>query len=95
FMLGVMDESGFDPREESLHLDAGDGVMIYTDGAAEARDDRGRQIGTKGLESLFDAMSCDLNPADWPGTVLGHVAQHRNRPPEDDTIVAAMYRAAE
>ncbi|MEM6314686.1 MAG: SpoIIE family protein phosphatase, partial [Planctomycetota bacterium] len=33
FMLGVMDESGFDPREESLHLDAGDGVMIYTDGA--------------------------------------------------------------
>ncbi|MEM8872723.1 MAG: PP2C family protein-serine/threonine phosphatase [Planctomycetota bacterium] len=93
FMLGVMDEAGFDPNEQSHHLDPGDAVLVYTDGAAEARDERDRQIGTKGLEKLFHAMSGDRDPADWPKTVLGHVAKHRNRPPDDDTIVAAMYRA--
>lgn len=92
FMLGVMDDNGFDPNEQCLHLDRGDAVLVYTDGAAEARDDRGRQIGTMGLEHLFREMRQQVPPHQWPQHVLGHVARHRNKPPDDDTLIAAVYR---
>ena len=91
FMLGVLAAGDFEPRERPLCIGGGDVLLLYTDGAAEARDDAGTVVGTHGLRDWF----ADAEPADpraCPEHLLRRIARHRGRAPDDDTLIAAVYR---
>ena len=64
--------------------------MLYTDGAIEARNPAGRQLGIAGLKQLLRTLPG--SPADWPVLILRQLTRHRAAPPEDDTLVAVAYR---
>ena len=92
-MLGVLDADDYDPEPRRLPLAVGDVVLAYTDGASEACDRGGRQIGTEGVRRLFaDASSDGRGPADWPSMILSRVCAHRGRDPEDDTLIVTIAR---
>ena len=51
--LGILD--GFEFESESVVLDPGDTVVLYTDGVTEAQDANGNMFGAAGLCELFEA----------------------------------------
>jgi serine phosphatase RsbU (regulator of sigma subunit) len=91
FVLGACPDSAFDPEPESRHFGPGDSLIAYTDGAIEARDDRGRMLGVTGLMRVI-ASGRQVRPGGWVSTVLEAVDAHRAGPPADDTIVIEITR---
>ena len=90
-----MDPADYDPTPERLPFAEGDVVLAYTDGASEAADRRGEQLGTAGVLRLLARTSSDgLSPTDWPAAILKQVCAHRGAgaPPEDDTLVVVLTR---
>ena len=86
--LGI--ESDCVYQEEAVRLGPGATLVLYTDGATEARDDRGRQLGDDGLLQLLEGA-----PWDAEGTVdavtAGVEAQlHGSRHEADDLVVLAL-----
>lgn len=92
-MLGVCDGSDFEPGQAEVSFGPGDALVVYTDGAAEAWDAAGKAVGIAGVQRLLAEVSADGRPADqWPDAILRRVQAHRAAPPDDDTLVAAVYR---
>jgi len=91
FVLGACPDSAFDPEPESRHFGPGDSLIAYTDGAIEARDDRGRMLGVAGLLRVI-ASGGAVRPGGWVSTILEAVDAHRAGPPADDTIVIEITR---
>ncbi len=91
FVLGACADADFDPEPESRHFGPGDSLIAYTDGAIEARDERGRMLGVTGLLRVI-AGGRQVRPGGWVGTVLEAVDSHRAGPPADDTIVIEITR---
>ena len=92
-MLGVLDPDDFDPAPQRLPFSAGDVVLAYTDGASEACNGRGEQIGTAGVLKLFTSASSDGKaPTEWPAMILREVSAHRGHDPEDDTLIVTIAR---
>jgi serine phosphatase RsbU (regulator of sigma subunit) len=91
FVLGACPDSSFDPEPQTRHFGPGDSLIAYTDGAIEARDDRGRMLGVAGLMRVI-ASGTNVRPGGWVGTVLEAVDSHRAGPPADDTIVIEITR---
>lgn len=59
-------------------LEPGDRVLFYTDGAVEARDGSGRQLGVAGLVEVIQAELADPRPAmQVLRRMVGHVLTHR------------------
>lgn len=86
--LGIEDDCSF--VEETVPLGPGAAVVLYTDGATEARDDQGRQLGDEGLLRLLEDA-----PPDAEGVVAavtaGVEAQLRgSRHHADDLVVLAL-----
>ncbi len=50
-ILGVLEEARVTVRR--THLNPGDVLLLYTDGAIDARDDQGAPLGIEGLAALF------------------------------------------
>ena len=95
-MLGVLPHGTFEATSTELEFGPGDALLLYTDGASEARNGKGEMLGIDGVERYTaDAHRDGGEPLRWPGAILGRVATRRNAPPEDDTLVAAIYRPAE
>lgn len=91
FVLGACPDTAFEPEPQTRHFGPGDSLIAYTDGAIEARDDRGRMLGVSGLLRVV-ASGRDVRPGGWVGTVLEAVDAHRAGPPADDTIVIEITR---
>ena len=92
-MLGVLDPDDFDPAPQKLPFSVGDVVLAYTDGASEACNGRGEQIGTAGVLKLFASASSDGKaPTEWPAMILREVSAHRGHDPEDDTLIVTIAR---
>ncbi len=94
FMLGVMGNTEFDPVEREVRVAKGDVLLLYTDGAAEARNERGRIVGINGLCDWFDECEPPDGADGWPGQLLKRITRHRNTAPDDDTLIVAVYAAA-
>ena len=94
-MLGVLPPEAFDAANRpSCASGPGDAILAYTDGANEARDGERRQmIGIEGVRDLLaKAARDDADPLTWPESMIRRVGNYRNAPPEDDTLIAVIYR---
>ena len=53
FIIGITDEIQDYVSEQSLHLEIGDSVLFYTDGANEAENEKKKQLGEESVGNLF------------------------------------------
>ncbi|HKW00155.1 MAG TPA: SpoIIE family protein phosphatase [Vicinamibacterales bacterium] len=89
--LGVVEDCAY--AETHLQLEPGTTLVLYTDGATDARNAAGEQFGSERLDRAF-AFSSGLAPE----ALVNHVAATVERfeagaPPEDDlTLLALQYR---
>ncbi len=91
FLLGAVRDNEFEPAPERRQFVRGDTLILYTDGAMEAADEHGRQLGVTGLQRAI--ASCgSINAGEWPGLILTAVDRHRSGPPADDTLVVEIAR---
>lgn len=92
-MLGVCDGTDYQPEQGELAFGRGDALLVYTDGAAEAWSATGKVFGIAGIQKLVTEVGAGGTSAcDWPDAILRRVQAHRAAPPDDDTLVAAVYR---
>jgi hypothetical protein len=92
-MLGVCDGTDYEPGQAEVAFGPGDALVVYTDGAAEAWGGANKPVGIAGVQKLLAEVSADGRPADqWPDAILRRVQAHRAAPPDDDTLVATVYR---
>jgi serine phosphatase RsbU (regulator of sigma subunit) len=90
----VQDSSEFSDGSCGTSFAVGDAVIAYTDGAAEARSiATGFALGMAGVQKLLSEVAQSQQPAtEWPGHMMRRVLDYRGSPPEDDTLVVALYR---
>ncbi len=94
-ILGVLGGSDFQPSTVEAPFAAGDVIIAYTDGASESTDQRGAHLGCDGVRQLIREMAASrLPPQEWPAALLERIAGHRNGPPDDDTLIAALWIGA-
>jgi hypothetical protein len=93
-MLGILDGDAFELETCRRPFAPGDVVVAYTDGASEAADPQGNQLGIRGVEAFIRqaADTLDVPPREWPNRLLRGVTAHRQAPPRDDTLLVALYR---
>lgn len=91
FLLGAVDDETFDASTKSVDFATGDRFIAYTDGATEARNREGKMLGILGMQGILASSSIQAEGG-WPATLLGHVDEYRNGPPDDDTLVIEIYR---
>ena len=84
--LGLIPD--FHYRQESFQLSAGTQIMLYTDGANEARNNAGRLFGD---DRLLDTAS-RLSPEDDPDFVLRSVDRFAGSEPQSDDITVMLIR---
>ncbi len=91
--LGMIEGTGY--SQTAIQLDAGDLLLLYTDGINEAEDASGDQLG---LERLLDiAQTLPVASAAAAGQeLLAAVQRFRGAvPPSDDETVIALERRME
>lgn len=96
-VLGACPDREFDPEPQQRQFGPGDTLIAYTDGAIEARNDAGRQLGVSGLLRVLacgkpDPAGVSIGVGGWITTILRAVEGHRMGPPRDDTIVVEITR---
>ena len=91
FVLGACPDNEFDPEPETRPFGPGDAVLMYTDGATEARNKLGKMLGIAGMERLVASLAA-VDPGRWTKTLLGWVEDHRFGAPDDDTLIVELYR---
>lgn len=92
-LLGIDGPAEFCTDQPQAAFEPGDCLVCYTDGATEAQNHRGEQLGTAGVERLL--RYCTMiapDPGDWPADMLRGIIGHRNAPPGDDTLIAVLFR---
>jgi hypothetical protein len=86
-MLGAVLDEDYDVEQHSVELSPGDVILLFTDGAYEARNRAGLQLGLRRLRELLE----EAPPADgWPQALWRGVGAHRAGRTEDDILIAAM-----
>lgn len=93
FVLGVAGGADFESDAIDVPFAPGDALVVFTDGAAEARDGDGRMLRVSGVRSLVRRAM--VGPHLLPEWLLQAVRLHRVGPPEDDTLVAVVFRTPE
>ena len=82
-ILGCFDDAVRQDSAEQIDLQAGDRVMLYTDGFTENFNSRGEMLGVKGLASIAQQAS-SLPLTAMKQQVLDDVAAWRKGPAADD-----------
>jgi serine phosphatase RsbU (regulator of sigma subunit) len=94
-LLGASPAEDFYIEPGTRTMAVGDAILAYTDGASEASDHEGKMLQIAGVEGLVErARSRTPDPLHWPTEILGQVINHRDAPPQDDTLVVAIVRMA-
>ncbi len=89
--IGVVPDLWARPHPD--HLDAGDTLVLYTDGVIEARNDRAEHLGIEGLDALLRAAPGGASPADLVAHIESGIARHEGGAPQaDDRCVLALRR---
>lgn len=90
FVLGVARGADFEAGAMDVPFGPGDALVVFTDGAPEARDGQGRMLRLSGIRDLVKRAM--VGPHLIPEWVLQAVRLHRAGAPEDDSLVAVVYR---
>jgi sigma-B regulation protein RsbU (phosphoserine phosphatase) len=86
-LLGALTPDEFTAAQEKIDLTPGDVMILYTDGAFESTDSRGRAFG---LDTLRGLVRHQPPPANWPQFIAGLVEKHCGGRAGDDVLVAAV-----
>ncbi len=87
--LGVL--GGFDYRHESIQLEPGDTVCLYTDGVTEATNQQGELMGIEGVQELFG--SAPPASAEQAGrAMMERVLEFTGEAPQHDDITCLTLR---
>ena len=86
--LGVEPECRYD--EVPLALPPGSTLVLYTDGATEARDDRGRQFGEEGLRDVLRSAPAGAEATVATVTAAVEAQLQGSRHEADDLAVLAL-----
>ena len=89
--LGVLDDADF--AEQTMQLQGGDILYLFTDGITEASSPTGVQFGLKGIKSCLGAPQSSAQ--DVIQQILAGLHAHENgtRPHDDQTMVALRVQA--
>jgi sigma-B regulation protein RsbU (phosphoserine phosphatase) len=91
FVLGACADKDYDPEPITRRFGPGDALIAFTDGAMEARNDKGAMFGLDRLRSLL--VGSPPHPeTGWAGSLLSAVEDFRFGPPGDDTLVIEIAR---
>jgi sigma-B regulation protein RsbU (phosphoserine phosphatase) len=91
--LGLIAGTGY--SQTAVQLDAGDLLLLFTDGINESRDESGEQLGPERLLSIARGLPVS-SPAAAGRALLSAVERFRgSAPPVDDETVVALERRAE
>jgi hypothetical protein len=88
-LLGALDGPDFSGEQEEMELAPGDTILMYTDGAFEARDRAGKQMGLERIDALAHTQP---PPRRWPQFIAAAVQKHVGGAgrAEDDILVATL-----
>lgn len=86
-LLGALDAKEFVADEKKMELSPGDVIVAYTDGAFEARDRSGEQMGLGRIEGMLHA---NPPPRNWASYLAQAVQRHNAGRNDDDILIAAM-----
>jgi serine phosphatase RsbU (regulator of sigma subunit) len=88
-VLGSFEDAVDSDAAVETILEAGDRILIYTDGLIENFNSRREMLGVKGLgEIVLDASSLPL--AEMKQQILNRVANWRSGPASDDVSVVLV-----
>lgn len=87
FLLGAVDDSLFGDEEGVVRLDEGDTIILYTDGAYDARNPRGERFGLDRLREILQRSSA---PPSWTQYLMRLVETFEAGMPEDDLLIAEV-----
>ncbi len=90
-VLGALPDSEFTPAQQTTQIEIGDVILAYTDGAFEARDRTGKQLG---LDTLRNLLNKQPSPRNWPQYIRSIVDKHQAGRIEDDILIAAVTHIA-
>ena len=90
-ILGILEEREFATGEEKL--EAGDSLVLFTDGVSEARSPRGEFFGGSHLASAL-ASHAALAPAEFCEALARSVRAFQDGRPQDDATILALRRTA-
>ena len=84
--LGILDDAVYE--SESIILEPGQTVVLYTDGIIESLNPRGEEFGFDGVERALE--HCSGEPDCAVGSIMKALRDHEggHRPKDDQTIVA-------
>lgn len=85
-LLGALDGSEFCGQQSEMELAPGDAILMYTDGAFEARDRSGKMLG---LERLNGLAHTQPPPRKWPQFIAAAVQKHTAGSRADDDVLVA------
>ena len=86
-LLGALSYAEFNPNQQSMKIAPGDVVIVYTDGAFEARDARGERFG---IHRLRETSDFNPPPRSWPRFLSNAVTKHMHGAAEDDMLIASL-----
>jgi serine phosphatase RsbU (regulator of sigma subunit) len=97
FVLGACADEDFESGQVEVEFMPGDSLIVYTDGAIEARSLEGKMLQIDGLRKILagPAMPGVQNggQGQWAERILNEVTAYRSGlPPEDDTLAIEIYR---
>jgi hypothetical protein len=87
FLLGAVDGDAFGEDEVTVRLQEGDTLVLFTDGAYDARSPRGERFG---LDRLREIMRKPAAPAQWTKYLMRLVETFEAGMPEDDLLIAEV-----
>ena len=92
-VLGVMESAAYE--EDSVHLETGDRVVLYTDGITEAVNAAGELFGEERLYEVIRGLSRELTARQMADCILHELALYRNGVEARDDITLMVLRVLE
>jgi hypothetical protein len=87
-LLGALEWDEFQGNPQRTVMEPGDVVIVYTDGAFEARNASGTRFG---LDKIRETARFNPPPRDWSRFITNAVSDHQGANAEDDVLVATLH----
>jgi hypothetical protein len=87
FLLGAVDDAAFGEDEVVLQLEERDTLILFTDGAYDAKSPRGERFG---LERLRETVARPVAPPKWTAFLMRLVETFEAGLAEDDLLIAEV-----
>jgi len=88
-ILGMMPDQIFET--ETISLDSGDSIVMFTDGITEAMNEKSEEFGEERLKSIIK-KSLDLSSKELMEKIIGDVRKYSGSMPQADDITIIILR---